>query len=1081
MKSLLIPQARGKRFLAVALCFLTCGAMAQLGTGTLNGTLTDPSGAVVPGASLSIVNTETNETRSLKTDERGHYSVPGLAIGRYRLEASAPGFGTATREGIELSVGAQLTVDAALAIGVSNSVVNVEASAEAEVNSTSGEQSTLIDQKQIRDLPLNGRNFEQLILLAPGVQPSPASSQSSFFGRSASYSISGTRPMGQLILLDGANIQGYWDRGTGASIIGTSLGVEAIAEFQTLTGIYGAQFGGDGGVINAVTKSGTNQLHGSVYDFVRNSVFDARNYFDAPSGPPSFRRNQFGGSIGLPIRKNKTFFFTNYEGLRQQLGLTNVTYVPDQNAHNGYLPCALAGAAYTCGSNGLAYVGVKPAIVPFLSLLPLPNTALIAGSGSGTYSVVANKPANENYINARLDEVLSPNDTVSARYVSDNGDLVDPFPNPTIAGFPEVSVQRNRYATIENTRIFSRRLLDTTRFHFIRTDQRAKQEGDNPAFAPLLITPGQPYYGSFTISTLGTGAAFGGGISSPFSLIVNKFSTQNDTYITAKTHQLQFGIDVTRTQTNSVVAFYSSGQYLFPTLVFFLNAAPAVAVAGLPGSDSKRNGRELDLQPYIQDDWKVNSRLSLNLGVRYDFVSNPVETNGKYYAILNPGTSTGFTQVPHAFATNPSLKNVDTRFGFSYTPFGSRTALRGGFGIFHDDIAARNYQTFYNLSPPYSLRTIVNPSFPTLFAAGALGAPSISGALLYTNANTPYQMQSSLGIQQQLDHDTVLTVSYVGNEGRHLYVFRDQNPPLSQTCPCSDPSNPVAATLPSGTRYYPVLVHRTNPAFGTLNYAPTDGTSHYHSLQTSLVRRLSHGVQFQLNYTWSKAMDYSSISNNYEQQNGSGLVEDPNNVRGDYGPSSFDIRHVGTANIIYAFPVRKSNLLLSGWEATLLAQLRTGSPYNVLGGFDRENISNALDPERPNVVGNPNQPGPVAANPTCVAPSAVHTVAHYYNPCAFQLQPAGTVGNLRRNQLYSSGLKNFDFAMIKNTSFHHSSENFNVELRAEFFNLFNHTNLGFPNFTAITNSAGAINPAAGQIITTTTNSRQVQFGMKVLF
>ncbi len=1069
-----------------------CGStslLAQLGTGTLNGALTDQSGAVINGGTVTATNVATNESRTVSFEAKGFYSIPELSVGRYRLVAKAPGFGTATREGISLSVGAQLTLDIKFSLEAATSTVDVQATAGAQVNSTSGELSTLIDPRQIRELPLNGRNFEQLILLAPGAQPTPASSSSAAYGRSPSYSISGARPVGQAVLLDGANIQGFWNRGTGASIIGTSLGVEAIGEFQTLTGIYGAQFGGSGSVINAVTKSGTNDIHGSIYDFVRNSVFDARNYFDAPAGPPSFRRNQFGGSVGFPLRKDKTFGFVNYEGLRQQLGETNVSYVPDQNAHQGYLPCAIAGAAYTCGANGLAFVGVNSNVVPLLNLLPLPNGVAISGSGSGTYSAVADKPANENYVNARLDDIMNSKDTVSLRYVSDDGDLVDPFPTLTIAGFPEVSIQRNRYATIENRLVLSPALLNTTRFHFTRSGQAAHQQAANPTFSALSIIPGQTQYGSFQISSLNPlgvpGLAFGAGFAEPISLVQNKFVVQNDVYLGLRSHQLQIGFDLTRVQSNTVFSLYSGGQYIFPSLLFFLRGAPPVAVAETPGSDSRRDGREIDLSPYIQDDWKVSPRLSVNLGIRYEFVSNPVEVKGKYYALLNPTMSANYTQVPHAFASNPSLKNIDPRVGFSYTVFNGKTAIRGGFGVYHDAIAARNFQLFYDVSPPNFIRTITAPSFPTLFTGGTLGLPSLSAALLYGNKNTPSQTQFSLGVQQQLTPHMVLTASYVGNQGRHLFLFQDFNHVVGQLCPCTDPNNPAAANLAPGTRYFPIPVGgvytRLNPAFSTLNYAPTSGTAHYNALQSSLVQQFSHGLQFQVNYTWSKSMDYSSISNTYEEQNGASLVMNPYNIAAEYGPSSFDIRHVGTGNLVYEFPKRANKELLSGWEVSLLAQIHTGSPYNVILGFDRENVSNSLLLERPNLVGNPNVAGPVAANPTCVAPTIVHTVSTYYNPCAFQLQPAGTVGNERRNQLYAAGLQDYDFATIKNTRFKFRTQELNAEFRAEFFNLFNHTNLGFPNFTAITNAAGTVNPAAGRVLTTATNSRQTQFSFKLLF
>ncbi len=1053
---------------------------AQFGTGTLNGTVADPTGAAIAGAALMLTDLDTNQSRTIQADNRGHYSVPDLKIGRYSLRAQAAGFGTVTKDGIQITVGAQLTVDLSLMAGTITTQVEVTTDAQNQINATSGEQSTLIDPKQIRDLPLNGRNFEQLILLAPGVQPALAASKTSVYGRSPSYSISGARPEGGEVLIDGANIEGFWNRGTGASIIGTSLGVEAIAEFQTLTGIYGAQFGGNGSVINAVTKSGTNQIHGSAYDFLRNSVFDARNYFDPLTGVPSFRRNQFGGSIGLPIRKDKTFFFLNYEGLRQQLGETIAFNVPDANAHAGILP---TGA-----------VAINPKIVPFLNLLPLPNGPLIAGTGTGVFTGVGNNPANEDYIHTRLDQVLSPKDNLAFRYVSDNGALIDPFPGFSLTGFPEVSIQRNRFATIEEKHIFSPKLLNTARFHFTRTGQAAHQQSQNPANSPFQFLP-NVQYGSYIISSLapsgGTNNGIGTGNSTPLRFIQTKFVFQDDVYKEIGSHQLQFGIDLTHVHSNAMNNLYGSGQYTFPTLAAFLTATPSLALVALPGSDAERNGLELDVSPYVQDDWKVSSRLSVNLGVRYEFVTLPTEAKGKFVNIINPLTDSAFTPTGTAYGNNPSLSNVDPRFGFSYVPAKTGTAIRGGFGIFHEPVAARTYLTPQTISPPYQLRTIVNPAFPNPLAGGLVGAPFISNELPYNNMRTPYQMQYSLGIQQQLDKATVLTISYVGNQGRHLFLSEEQNPPVSQVCPCTDPNNALAANLPAGMRYFPTVTARgyvrVNPRFANLTYALPSGTSAYNSLQTSLVRSLSHGIQYQVNYTWSKVLDYSSLANGTEELNGASAIYNPFNVRGDYGPSAFDVRHVGTANVLYAFPKRGANRLVNGWELTTLVQLHTGSPYNIVEGVDRANANNASDIERPNLVGNPNLAGPVAANPTCVAPSTIHTVAHWYNPCAVAIQPVGTFGNEGRDQFYAPGFKNFDASVIKNTQIR---ENMNLELRAEFFNLFNHTNLAFPNFVALTGAAAnpglqnppiAYNGAAGQITSTNGTSRQVQFVLKLLF
>src|ERR1700738_306300 len=334
---------------------------AQTTTGTLTGTITDPTGAAVSAAGIVVTNTEAAWGRATTSDARGSYVLADLPNGVYSMKVTAPNFKTAVSSGIILKVGTSSVIDFSLSLGTVAEAVTVN-EAESQVATTSAELALVVDQTQIRDIPLNGRNFEQLILLAPGVQPVASSGKAAFLGRSDTYSISGGRNEGQAILLDGTDIQGFWQHGSGAGTVGTSLGVEAVEEFQTLVGIYGAQFGGNGSVINSVTKSGTNVVHGSIYDYFRNSALDSRNYFDQPSlKKPGFKRNQFGGTIGGPIRKDRLFFFTNYEGLRQGLNANSVATLPDANAHNGDVPCNPA-QGLACNSQGLTHVGVSPSI-----------------------------------------------------------------------------------------------------------------------------------------------------------------------------------------------------------------------------------------------------------------------------------------------------------------------------------------------------------------------------------------------------------------------------------------------------------------------------------------------------------------------------------------------------------------------------------------------------------------------------------------------------------------------------------------------------------------------------------------------
>ncbi|MGA8869880.1 MAG: carboxypeptidase regulatory-like domain-containing protein, partial [Candidatus Acidiferrales bacterium] len=488
----LYRQVRTWARIAAVVCCLLAGrnsAFAQVGTGSISGTVTDSSGAIVAGASISVKNTQTSVVTPVTANQQGRYVAPDLVVGTYDVQAQMKGFQTQVHSGIALSVGSNSVVDFALRVGQLAETVTVEG-ATSQVETTSAAISALVAPQQMQDLPLNGRDFEQLVLLAPGVQSVTTGAQSSFYGREPSYSIAGSRPEGQELLLDGANIQGFWNHGAGNSIIGTSLGVEAIGEFQVLTNSYSARFGGSGSVMNATTRSGTNDLHGSVYDFLRNNVFDARDYFNTTASPQNpFRQNQFGGALGGPIKKDKLFFFVNYEGIRRLLGETFLPTVPDAEARLGNLPDCVATigllsttssgstppAAPLCSTSQIDSLPLNSASEAIMSLYPTGGTSAVeqylpGGMGSicasqsnpmprncgpsGLDQVTVNgtSPANEDYVNTRWDYIFSSSNTMFGRYVFDNGSLLDPSVSP-VGLYPEESRGRNQYATIGDKNI----------------------------------------------------------------------------------------------------------------------------------------------------------------------------------------------------------------------------------------------------------------------------------------------------------------------------------------------------------------------------------------------------------------------------------------------------------------------------------------------------------------------------------------------------------------------------------------------------------------------------------------------------
>ena len=685
-------------FVTLVLVVMAGSLMAQVGTGGIMGTVTDSTGAVLVGASVTITDAQTGVARQMVSNGAGLYVAPDLNVGVYNIEVKAKGFTGQRRVGVELQVGRQMEVDFSLAPGAQNETVTVQGVA-SQVETTTSEVSAQMGQSQMRELPLNGRDYEQLILLAPGVQQITSGEQDSFYGRAQAYSIAGSRPEGQELLLDGAEIQTFWGHGAGNSIIGTSLGVDAIGEFQVLTNTYSARFGGSGSVMNQTTRSGTNQIHGSGFEFIRNSAVDAKNYFDSASQPiPAFRRNQFGGTLGGPVKKDKAFFFVNYEGLRQLLGQTQVVDIPDALARTG----TINGTNYSslCAS---CFTAIEPA----LALYPKPSPAAKEiGGGVDQDYIVGNEPAREDYLNTRWDYTLGAKDSVFARYVYDNGKMTNPFGDDGSAGtllglYPQPSVGINQYLTIGERRLASSTLVNDAHVSFVRTN--AVRSHDGLQFR-LRFFPHRepakrlPFYSRDELSRAG---AF-----TPDFEVQNTYSVGDDVVWTRGRHTISFGMEVERQQSNVMNSVFTNGEWSFTGLTGFLEDSPTSFLGALPNEDNSYRGfRETHLFPYFQDDWKVLPTLTLNLGLRYDFVTNPTAVQALCaYADPSDPTESACAPVSNVFASNPSVKALDPRVGFAWDVFKDhKTSVRGGVGLFHDPIGVRTYNASYLFTSPYTI------------------------------------------------------------------------------------------------------------------------------------------------------------------------------------------------------------------------------------------------------------------------------------------------------------------------------------------------------------------------------------------
>jgi len=1050
--------------------------LAQVTTATISGTVSDSSGASVADAMVQVKNTGTGITQSTNTDGQGRFTVPSLIVGDYEVQAAKAGFQTVLRGGITLTVGGSAVVDFTMPVGQAQQTITVEGQV-SQVETTSSAVSNLVEQKQIADMPLNGRNFQQLILLSPGVNVAQTAT-TSFYGKGDTYSIAGGRPEGQAYLLDGTDIVNFFGHGSGAGSLGTSLGIDAIAEFQTLTNTYSAQFGGNGAVVNAVSKSGTNAFHGTGFEFLRNSALDARDFFTTLShSPPPFRRNQFGGAIGGPIKKDKLFFFFNYEGLRQSLGVENKVTVPNAAAHQGYI---------TNPNGSTTFIGFKtPLLQQIMNLYPTAGLTPIPGGSFANAFSDGTQTGNENYLLGRVDYNLNAKDTIFARYVLDKSTFDNPFPASTIASWNDSEPTRNQYLTAEFRHIVSPTVINVTRGSYVRTENSATTIGDTPA---LQFYPHQGGEDG-TVSVTGL-SLLGPSTLAPYSLIQNKYGLSDDIYMTRGAHNIKFGIGMQRIQTFENQPFSASGAFSFASLTTFMQGTPnrygGAYPIGVPNPfsgnlnpDAYRAFRETMIMPYFNDDWKVTSKLTLNLGLRYDFDTNPKSAINNLLVIPNPpfnsiggglSTSNFLEQVPNVWRHNPSLNNWGPRVGFAYDLFKDhKTSLRGGFGDTHNVIAPRTYTSGYVTGAPFP-SVIITPNvqtpviaFPNPFAGTFTQPPYSNGqAVDYNNTKTPALYQWNMNVQHEFPGAWVLTVGYVGSHGSHLFTGSDQNPPMVTT-----DANGVLHFGTVNSSGVGVSNPRWNPALGVINALQTNGRSSYNSLQTNAVHRFSRNFQAGVAYTYAHSIDDGSASSGLET--GGGGRSNPYNFASERGNSSFDIEHTVRINGEYDLPFKGK--FISGWKIAGIMTKTTGPPIIVATGIDQA-LTGQAGNQRPNIT-----PG------FTVSSMQVGTVNQWYNPLGYTLQPIGTEGNAGRDILRGPGVFNLDASLIKDTRITKISEQFTLQFRAEFFNILNHENFGIPNLSLFTSSSGTRNPAAGQIVSSNpgTIPREIQFALKVIF
>ncbi|MBI2822845.1 MAG: TonB-dependent receptor [Acidobacteria bacterium] len=1024
---------------------------AQVTTATISGIVKDETGAVLPGVAVNVTNVGTGITRTAVTDDEGRYRVPELPPGNYDVEASLMGFQTVTRSGINLTVGRHAVIDVALQVGEITEKITVTGEASL-VETSSAAMAGLIDDRQIRDLPLNSRNFVQLSLLETGVVQARSAGSSSVVGGGLKMSIQGARMDYNNFIMDGTSINSVNQQAIGGAS-DAALGVETIREFQVLTSNFSAEFGrSGGGVINVVTKSGTNNFDGSMFWFHRNDNLDARNFFDRDL--PEFKRNQFGFTLGGPLRKDKTFFFGGYEGLREGLGRTFTTRVPTIQARQGILPRET--------------VAVAASVKPYLELFPLPNGREF-GDGTAELLRSGTEITNQDFYQARVDHVLSDSDSIFVRYTIDDSSKDTPRAIPT---WLETDAVRSQYVTVEEKKIFSPKLLNIFRFGFNRSSVAFTQEAlDNRVMDPnlwFLSAPNVVGLGALGVSGLGEP---GGATNRPKIRLDNVFQWTDTVAYDAGGHSLKIGTEAQRIQTNEFDTFRGQGVFSFPSLTRFLLAQPSQFLGVTEESDYNRGYRQSLMALFLQDDIEVRSNLTVNVGVRWEFVTNPTEVNGKAAHFNDPLKDTT------TIAGNPLMKlpknNIAPRFGFAWDIFGDgKTAVRGGAGMFHQMIF-RNYYFSSRLLPPFTV-TFTGQA-PTLTFPRPLAGVAPSGQLQsiegvqYDNNQLPTMVQYNLNIQRELFPKTVLSLGYVGKRGLHMGRFVDPNTAIPEICP--NCSSPLAQQVPAGTKFFPAGLQRRAPQWGQVRFKPLSAASWYNALQLRLNRRMAGGLSFQASYTWSHSTDDASGQLSGDFGNHEVLPQDPHDLKTERGRSSFDLEQVLVLNTVYDLPGRGltglAGSLFQGWQINGILNVTSGVPFTVenSAGLDR-------DRDRSTAASRPNLAPGKSNNPVLGGPD------RYYDVSAFEMQPLGFYGNLGRNTVIGPGLVTFDFGLVKKTAI---SEGVNLSFRAEFFNLFNRANFGLPDRIAFRTAAGIPSAGAGRIDSTVTTSRELQFGLKLEF
>ncbi len=916
----------------------------------------------------------------------------------------------------------------------------------------------VIDESQLVGLPMNGRSYSQLATLQSGVSDPSAGSASRGTG-GGGLTVAGGRPISNNFLLDGTSIMDT-DNQVPRSAAGVQLGSDSVLQVLVFSTAYGAEFGrGSGGVLNSITRSGTPNFHGTIFEYFRNSKLDARNFFDPGNSPTPFKRNQFGATITGPVRRSSTFFMASFEALRDRLSQTSVSYFLDQPARDGILTDSLGNIIRT--------LEVSSRVKPYLALQPVPNSERLGG-GIGEDRQADYLPTNELFFVARVDHRFSDPDSVFVRYTFDNANSRG---SQATYLFSTLAQSRQQFLTLVETHIFSVRSLNTVRLAFTRPVGRRDSLYRSAIPKELYFLPDAPHFGQISVPGLST---FGPDSSLPDSKVSNSYQAEDDGLLKGNNHTLKLGVEIHRYQWNVVGSFLKSATWSFNNIDSFLQAGPegTTLQIALPGSDSNRGFRQTLYGIYFQDEYRANAELQIAAGIRYEFGTLVHEVQGKtsfIRDILHDSTA----QVGPILPRNPMLNNIAPRLGITWAPSGSRTTrLSAGGGIYYDDILEyAMHQT--RASVPYFLiknRTNFDSSsiFPDAIA-GVADRPYRLQVLDYNGFTNPYVIRYNAGWQQQFRSGWRVQASFVGARGNHLIRTTESN------------LFPVPVVSSNDSLFFPSNSGPLNPNFSSIQLLTSDVQSFYNSLQLSVAKTIGTKLSVQGSYTLSKSVDDSS--NNNPPMGDSAPAQYSLLRTLDRGLSDYDVRHRVVINYFYALPAADLAAgIFRGWRIGGILNFRTGVPFTVQSNVRTPGY--LFDANRPNIAADRSN-NPTAGNSIgCSGVAMGEELGRrdlYFDPCVFSAASPGTLGTLGRNTLVAPSVLTMDVNLQREFSIDSQRR---LQFRLEFFNLPNHT-----NFNRVTGSstivfsgaAASRNPVAGKISNTASTSRQLQFAVRLSF